>query len=47
MTVFWLLAGLTLAVDRAAKWVTQSAMSYGERIVAISGVLELRYAHPY
>ena len=45
MTIFWILAGLTLLIDRAAKLTAQNAMALGERIVVLRGVLELRFTH--
>ena len=45
MTVLWVLAALTVAADRAAKWIAQGAMAYGQHIVALGGVLELRLTH--
>ncbi len=45
MTVFWILSALTLIMDRAAKLIAQNAMTLGERIVVIGGLLELRFTH--
>ena len=45
MAVFWMIAGITLLADRAAKLAAQGAMALGERIVLIRGVLELRFTH--
>jgi signal peptidase II len=45
MTVFWILAGTTLLIDRAAKLIAQSAMTLGGQIAVLSGVLEFRFTH--
>lgn len=45
MAVFWILAGITLLIDRAAKLIAQGAMTLGERITVLGGVLELRFTH--
>jgi len=45
MTVLWILTALTIAADRAAKWIAQGAMAYGQRIVVLGGVLELRFTY--
>lgn len=45
MTFFWILTALTLIADRAAKLIAQNAMTLGERIVVLGGVLELRFTH--
>jgi signal peptidase II len=45
MTYLWVFAVLTVAADRAAKWIAQGTMAYGQRIVALGGVLELRFTH--
>ena len=45
MAIFWIITGVTLLLDRAAKLAAQGAMTLGERILVIPGVLELRFTH--
>lgn len=45
MAALWIFTVLTAAADRAAKLITRAAMDYGEHVVVLRGVLELRYTH--
>lgn len=45
MAGFWLLSVLVVLIDRIAKLLTLRLMTYGERIVLLGGVLELRFTH--
>lgn len=45
MTAFWIITAFALIIDRAAKLIAQNAMTLGERIIVLSGVLELRFTH--
>jgi signal peptidase II len=43
--VFWAVTAIVTAIDHAAKLIAQNAMTPGEQIVVLKGVLELRFTH--